>query len=96
MALHRYFVLTLLIAVPALAMHGGRTHTGEPAASSLYESAFRDYRPFEDKPVMSWLSVNEAIAESVGGHAGSKTPMPVPVSGEPHPQEDMKEKGHEH
>ena len=50
------------------------------AASRLpYESAFADYKPYEDVPVADWREVNETVkkaAEKGGGHAGHGSQEP--------------------
>ena len=43
------------------------------ASQLTYESAFQDYRPYEDVPVADWRQVNDTVRHAAtkgGGHGG--------------------------
>ena len=47
------------------------------ASQLTYESAFQDYRPYEDVPVADWRQVNGTVRQAAtkgGGHGGHGAP----------------------
>ena len=66
-----------------------------PPAETSYQSAFADYRPYQEEPITDWRALNESVAHT-GGHAGimrggsstasthpSNNPAPGPVKSGP-------------
>lgn len=63
------------IPVLALAEHAIRPDPANPASPALplaYESAFADYRPFQEQKPAPWKDVHTEVAESpaTGAHSG--------------------------
>lgn len=57
------------IAATFAATFAGATMAAEPPAAPQYRSAYTDYQPYRDEPMLPWRAVNEEVAR-VGGHAG--------------------------
>ena len=53
------------VASAAVPPHG---HQSPPAEIS-YQSAFADYRPYQEEPLTDWRALNEGVAHT-GGHVG--------------------------
>ena len=53
------------VASAAVPPHG---HQSPPAEIS-YQSAFADYRPYQEEPLTDWRALNEGVAHA-GGHVG--------------------------
>jgi hypothetical protein len=72
------FAMPQLVAAQA----APETPAASTAASQLpppFQSAFADYKPYEDVPVADWREVNDTVkkaAEKGGGHAGHGTQEP--------------------
>lgn len=74
----------MALGLPLVALaQPGRPDPAEPktAASPLrYQSAFSDYKPWQDIGPGDWLALNESLrAQGAGGsgHAGHAMPMPA-------------------
>jgi hypothetical protein len=89
--MHKHFlrrVPAVAFCLPLAALaQGGRADPADASASApalRYQSAFSDYKPWQDLKPADWRSVNEKVrdaAASGGGHAGHNmmpTPMPTP------------------
>ena len=76
----------IAFAMPPFAL--GQAAADSPAATTAasrlhYESAFADYKPYQDVPVADWRQVNDAVRDAAtkgGGHAGHGSATP-PASG---------------
>ena len=75
------FAMPQLVAAQA----APETPAAETAGSQLpFQSAFADYKPYEDVPVADWREVNETVkkaAEKGGGHAGHGSQEPPAAKG---------------
>ena len=72
------FVLAAAIVGSAAAQSGARPDPAEPKAAAptpLYESAFRDYRPYVDPEIARWRDVNGNVGR-LNGHVGHVSPAP--------------------
>ncbi len=68
-------------------MEGAPADAKAPAASLIYQSAFADYKPYQDVPPGDWKALNDSVRESGGGHMnmGSMNMshgMSMPASGD--------------
>lgn len=94
------------LCLPLLAMaQAGRSDPADaktPAPALRYQSAFADYKPWQDAKPGDWRALNEALRDpgAAGGHAGHATPSaPVPAASAPAPkasQPTMPAHGHHH
>ena len=91
-SLHRFAPVGLALALPmAFAQPSAGSaapypNTPAPLSATLsYQSAFADYRPYREQPIVSWREANDNVGEIGGWRAYSKevsqpdgTPASVP------------------
>lgn len=66
------FALAAAFAAGAAAQQSARPHPADPGAPAkppAWESAFEDYRPYEEPAIARWREVNDEMRR-LGGHAG--------------------------
>jgi hypothetical protein len=65
------WAVALAACVPALAS-AQDSKTGSPKAPAqlTYQSAFADYKPYQDAPLGNWRALNELVSGGAGGAAG--------------------------
>lgn len=74
--LHSWLVPAVALSLPLLAVAQQSSGPSDPkaAASALrYQSAFADYKPWQDVKPGNWRQLNDNVApkpEASGGHAG--------------------------
>lgn len=85
----------------ALAQQGAPAPTRAPAATLRYQSAFADYKPWQDIKPGDWRQLNDGLTSgtaSTGRHAGHAdakpaTP-PAPAASAPSPAHPGHHRGH--
>lgn len=74
----QYIVLAALAAMAAGARaappQGQAAPDGVEEAPPLYESAFADYRRYEEREIAPWREVNDEVGRLGGGHAHMRVP----------------------
>lgn len=74
----------------------------DPAVSApglKYQSAFSDYKPWQETPASDWKAVNETVkgGSTAQGHASHGTSAPAsPAASAPKPGPGMHGHGHQH
>ena len=85
--MHNHFLrlvpaVALCLPLAALAQ-GSRADPADASASApalRYQSAFSDYKPWQDLKPADWRAVNDKVRDagaSSGGHAGHNMPTPT-------------------
>jgi hypothetical protein len=95
MSIRAFAAAALTLAFFAIALVDARPRPDDPVAPLLltpYESAYKDYRPFREEPVVDWRTVNDEVRDT-GGHMGHirdeegvRQQAPVPAAGPPVPK----------
>src|SRR4051812_45983312 len=74
--------LCLPLLAPAQALPGDPANAKAPAPALRYQSAFADYRPWQDLKAGDWRALNDNLAAAApgreGGHAGHGAPPAAP------------------
>lgn len=105
MILYRYsrralFVATAVIPLVASAQLIGRDPLNSPTTgpTTPYQSAFTEYKNYQDSELMSWRAANDVVGETGGmaqmdGMGGDKATK-SPATGVPHDKAGKEEKSH--
>jgi hypothetical protein len=75
--------LCLPLLAPAQAGRPDPADPKTPAPALRYQSAFADYKPWQDTRPGGWRGVNDTVrdaAAKAGGHAGHAMPADTPAS----------------
>lgn len=88
--LHAALAGALALGLPLLASAQARRADPTDARASSpvlrYESAFADYKPYQDLKPGDWRALNEAVGGAAGGHGGHGMSMPAaPAASAPMP-----------
>lgn len=78
-------VLALCLPALALAQSADPSAGGHPTPPLHYQSAFADYKPWQDIERADWRAVNDTVggaSAASGGHAGHGT-APAPATSAP-------------
>lgn len=57
------------LALPAAAQ-SAKAEAPKAAPQLTYQSAFADYKPYQDVPLANWRQVNDTVAGAPGGASG--------------------------
>ena len=78
----------LVLGIPlwvAAQATGGQAEPSTPSRELRYESAFADYRPYQDVKPGDWKAVNAAVGKPPTGHnMGMSAPQTLPPTGSGH------------
>jgi hypothetical protein len=89
--LARALVLCLPPWIAAQAADGGQAEPTTPSPGLRYESAFADYRPYQDIKPGDWRAINAAVSKPPVGHAmGSSAPQTPSPAGSGHGGHSMR------
>ena len=93
-------MLALCAPLLALAQVGGGdpADARAPAPPLRYQSAFADYKPWQDTKAGDWRALNDALwnTGAGGGHAGHAMPPPPVAAPAPGPKASAPSQGGHH
>jgi len=88
--LARAVALSLSMAATAHAQSADGANPKSVAPRLQYQSAFTDYKPWQDLPLRDWRAVNDTVRDATAAGAGhaahSATPSPAAASAPARPK----------